>query len=222
MLSSLLIDLYSFSNELISQHNVIGFRGPLHIYDGKLLNIYNPNEISWGRDIEKMEGERRFAFIPVALPHCISLPLPPCLPHSLSLCLSLSLSALSFFLTYHISAPCGPTGHHIWVCSWIHSHSCVADIFGSVLFSRCHLNNISLSTGELTSKHSKIVDFSVKVWRCRQSAVKGCMSGPEEGCSPLCLRCSVTCRFKRPIDPWANTSPLQSALSTVQLSLRPH
>lgn len=41
-----LIDVYSFSNELISQHNVIGFRGPLHIYDGKLLNIYNPNEIS--------------------------------------------------------------------------------------------------------------------------------------------------------------------------------
>lgn len=41
-----LIDLYSFSNELISQHNVIGFRGPLHIYDAKLQNIYNPNEIS--------------------------------------------------------------------------------------------------------------------------------------------------------------------------------
>lgn len=77
MLSSPLIDLYSFSNDLISQHNVIGFRGPLHIYDGKLLNIYNPNEISWGRDIEKMKGERRFAFIPVALPHCTPLPLPP-------------------------------------------------------------------------------------------------------------------------------------------------
>lgn len=136
MLTSPLIDLYSFSNDLISQHNVIGFRGPLHIYDGKLLNIYNPNEISWGRDIEKMKGERRFAFIPVALPHCTSLLLPP--TSSLSLFLSRSYTFLHpvstflstlvyFFLTYHISAPCGPSGYNIFV-SWIHSYISINDI----------------------------------------------------------------------------------------------
>lgn len=98
MLSSPLIDLYSFSNDLISQHNVIGFRGPLHIYDGKLLNIYNPNEISWGRDIEKMKGERRFAFIPAALPHCTPLPLPP------TSSLSFSFSFLhTFFPPFNLS-----------------------------------------------------------------------------------------------------------------------
>lgn len=53
MLSSFLIDLYSFLNELISQHNVSGFRGLLHIYDSKLLYIYNPNEISWELILEK-------------------------------------------------------------------------------------------------------------------------------------------------------------------------
>lgn len=53
ILTSLLIDLYSFSNELISQHNVSGFRGPLHIYDSQLQYIYNPNEISWGLIFKK-------------------------------------------------------------------------------------------------------------------------------------------------------------------------
>lgn len=103
-----LIDLYSFSNELISQHNVIGFRGPLHIYDGKLQNIYNPNEISWGGDIEKVEAASGFAFIPVALPHCILLP-PPFVSFPPTLVSNSPSPPLSF--TYHSSAPCGHTGH---------------------------------------------------------------------------------------------------------------
>jgi len=136
-----LIDLYSFSNELISQHNVIGFRGPLHIYDGKLLNIYNPNEISWGGDIEKMEGERRFAFIPVALPHCISLPLPPslCLSLSLSCPVSRTLPSLSSVSLSHITSvpPVVQPGITSGSVNWVHSpaqsrtfNPCVA--FGSI------------------------------------------------------------------------------------------
>lgn len=89
-----------------------------------------------------------------------------------------------FFLTYHISAPCGPTGHHIRVCGCVHSHSSVADIFGSVLISCCHSNFFALFTGKLTGKHSVIVVSCLRVWRCRQSAVRGWMSGAEEGCSP--------------------------------------
>lgn len=65
--------------------------------------------------LKKMEGERRFAFIPVALPHFVSLPLPPSVPPPLvRLPLSPALSGvIPSFLTYHISAPCGPSGHRI-------------------------------------------------------------------------------------------------------------
>lgn len=103
-------------------------------------------------------------------------------PHSLFLCLSRSLYTLvCFFLLYHISAPCGPTGHHIRVCSCVHLHSSVAEV---CCFSRCHPDNNGLSTGTHTGKHSVVVFFYLKVWRCRPSAVKGWMSGSEEGSSP--------------------------------------
>lgn len=66
--------------------------------------------------LKKMEGERRFAFIPVALPHFVSLPLPPSVSLSPLVLLPLSpvlSGVIRSFLAYHISAPCGPSGHRI-------------------------------------------------------------------------------------------------------------
>lgn len=154
-----------------------------------------------------MEGERRFAFIPVALPHCISFSLPPSLSLSPSLSPLLSFrppSSVSRTLDPLLSVPFShitsvPPVVQLGITSVavIPSYCSVADILRTVLFLCCHSKYIGLFRGKLTAKHSVLVVFFGKMGRCRQSVVKGWMSGAEESC----LRCSVTCRFKRPIDP---------------------
>lgn len=54
--------------------------------------------------LKKMEGERRFAFIPVALPHFVSLPLPPSVSPPSSVSLFLPLSPVSSLPSSHITS----------------------------------------------------------------------------------------------------------------------
>lgn len=131
-----------------------------------------------------MEGERRFAFIPVALPHCISLPLPPSLSPPLSFPPSLALSLHSCLFLSHISHQCPlwsnwASHKGLWLssltrlCSW----QCFQEVC-------CFHAAIQIIMSYLQVNVQVQWFISLKVWRCRQSAVKGCMSGAEEGCSP--------------------------------------
>lgn len=103
--------------------------------------------------------------------HSFSLSFPFAFPASLcvsffSFCLlhTLSLHSRLFLpLTYHISAPCGPTGHRIRL--WTRSHSPVTYIYGNVLFSCRSSGNTGLFTG--TSKYPVILVFTLNAGRYR-------------------------------------------------------
>lgn len=127
----------------------------------------------------------------------------PCSLASFRLSFSPSRPSPSFSLQCHpflphISHQCplwSNRASHLKFCGW---H------LGRVLRSCCILESVVLSTGKAKGKHGS----GVELWTCRQS--KDRYFGQGKTVPP------VTCRFKHPIDPWANTSPLLSALSSVE------
>lgn len=154
--------------------------------------------------MKKMEGERRFAFIPVALPHFVSLPLPP----------SVSLPPLPPRLSPSFrslrSHPFLPRISHqcpLWSKRASHLKFCCQHFWEGCCIQVAFWKASSHLIGRLGG--------GVEPWTCRQGT--GQIYGAEEDCSSLlCSWCSVTCRFKHLMDPSANTSPLLSALCSVQ------
>lgn len=149
-----------------------------------------------------MEGERRFAFIPVALPHFVSLPLPPSvsLPPRPSPSFSCSLRCHPFLPGISHQCPLwSKRASHIKFCRRHFQEGCCIQ----VAFWKASSHLIGRPGG------------CVAPWTRRQGTEQ--ISGAEEDRSPLlCSWCRVTCRFKHLMDPSANTSPLLSALGSVQ------
>lgn len=149
-----------------------------------------------------MEGERRFAFIPVALPHFVSLPLPPSvsLPPRPSPSFSRSLRCHPFLP--HISHQCplwSKRASHIKFCLRHFQEGCCIQV--------------------AFWKHRLILQAAVAAVWSRGHADRG-----QDGylglwnTVPFFSVLGVTCRFRPLMDPSANTSPLLSGSAPCSLA----